>query len=453
MAGTHNKPHALLIFPPVYDFALFDLFVRPYSLLKLGRWLSDAGYEVTMINSLDYRESYTKSGLKKPVRRANGTGKFFRRVVPTPPALHTEQRPYARYGIPREALEKQIGSVNPDIILVGSGMTYWYPGVREVVSLAKMIHPRTPVVVGGIYATLCPEHARRTMEADEIVTGDAYPALAQLLAASKLPVPASAPTEDYLLDPSHYYDACVVRLHAGCVFHCSYCASHKLCGGFRPGDPEHLARQVELIHRRFGINTFAFYDDALLAQRHTGIIPFLTGIIETGITLDFYVPNGLHITYLDESLAALMKKAGFSEVRFGFESARAGFHREYGPKHEVSMLEHAVHCLRSGGFAASEIAVYVLAGLPGQYPEEVEESIRFAATLGLLVYVAQYSPIPYTGLWSKSVKQSGFALEEEPLTHNNTLFPLQGERFSLQDLQKLKGLAQRFRHAELKSSS
>ena len=43
----------------------------------------------------------------------------------------------------------------PAAILVTSLMTYWYPGVVEVIRLAREVHPGTPVILGGIYARLC----------------------------------------------------------------------------------------------------------------------------------------------------------------------------------------------------------------------------------------------------------------------------------------------------------
>jgi len=451
MARLSVKPQALLIFPPVYDFALFDLFLRPYALLKLGRWLEQSGFSVALINALDHRGIESETGLKTPQRKPDGTGKFLRQVATKPKVLASLNRHYARYGIPARILEQKIKQTQPDIILITSGMTYWYQGVQEVVRLVKKLHPQVPVVVGGIYATLCTAHAKKSLEADEIITGSAYPALCTILRNLKLPVPTAPPAEEYLLNPLYYYDACTIRLNSGCVFDCSYCASRKLGGEFSLGQPEHLAAVVKNLKTQFGISSFAFYDDALLAQKHKGIIPFLKQIIDMDYKLNFFVPNGLHIAFMDSKTAKLMKQAGFKEVRLGFESAHHAFHTTHGFKHNVAMLSEAVSAIKYGGFAPSEIAVYVLAGLPGQYPEAVEESIHFAASFGIQVFVAEYSPIPETKLWQQSIAQSSFPIAEEPLTHNNTLFALQWEKFTLQDMQRLKRLASELRQQLVKN--
>ncbi|MBN1798363.1 MAG: radical SAM protein [Spirochaetales bacterium] len=452
MAHTTGKPQALLIFPPVYDFALYDLFLRPYALLKLGRWLERSGYAVTLVNALDYRKIENETGLKTPRRKPDGTGKFLRRVVDKPKVLSSLTRHYARYGVPHHILEQKIRQTHPDIILITSGMTYWYQGLQEVVRLAKKLHPHAPVVAGGIYATLCTCHAKNILEADEIIAGPAYPALCTILKNLNLPVPFAPPEEEYLMHPAYYYDACAIRLNSGCVFDCSYCASRTLGGEFSPGKAEQLARVVKNINTRFSISRFAFYDDALLAQKQKGIIPFLNQMKTLDAKLRFYVPNGLHIAYIDTESAKLMKQAGFREIRLGFESARHAFHSTHGFKHTAEMLGRAVDALKSGGFAPREIAVYVLAGLPGQYPEAVEESIRFAAAFGIQVFVAEYSPIPGTRLWPESVARSSFPIDQEPLTHNNTLFALQWERFTRKDMEDLKMLARTIRHELFKNS-
>ncbi len=59
-----------------------------------------------------------------------------------------------------EVFEQELRKIRkPSAILITSLMTYWYPGVRKAVSLVKKVHPGVPVILGGIYARLCPDHA------------------------------------------------------------------------------------------------------------------------------------------------------------------------------------------------------------------------------------------------------------------------------------------------------
>ncbi len=435
-----RQPLVILIAPPVYDFALFDLFIKPYPLLKLGRAFASSGYRVELINCLDYRNELSGQRLGKPKRKSNGTGKFFRQHVEKPAVLTGVPRSYSRYGIVRDAVLdrlKQRDLSRPSLLLLTTGMTYWYPGVREIVEILHSLYPGVPVVAGGIYASLCGDHCLSTIGPDYLVKGNALPGLNKIISSLSLPA-ISAPSDgDLLLLPGLLSDAAVVRLNTGCPFRCGYCASHALSGGFSPGSASSVFRLIERMHDRLGVRNFAFYDDALLTAKETAFIPLLQMLIESGMDLNLYLPNAVHLAGLDPECALLMRRAGFREVRIGFESSDPQFHRVMDEKLKVPMLSEGIEILRNAGFSGHEIYVYVLAGLPGQHWEEVEESIRFAASFGIRVSLAEYSPVPGTRLWAESVRCSRYPLEEEPLTHNNSILPLEWNGFTVFDMQRL----------------
>ncbi|RKX74571.1 MAG: B12-binding domain-containing radical SAM protein [Spirochaetes bacterium] len=433
------NPTVLLINPPVYDFALYDLFLKPLGLLRVAKWLRDGGYRVEMVNALDYRDPTTESVLGKPKRKENGTGKFFRSIVPKPPVFNGIKRNFARYGILPEVFQQRIRRIRPDLVMVGSGMTYWYPGVSEAVTTAREIYPRVPVVVGGVYATLLPEHCREVTGADYVVQGEAWPALRKILDTLKLPLPPERPDGAPLLLKEIWNDAGVLTLNRGCPLRCSYCATHRLCGGFTEGNPE---KAFSLLQRFFslGIRNYAFYDDALLVNKERVFIPFMEMVVKSDMDLCFYLPNAVHVGYLDRDTASLMKKAGFQEVRLGFESSSDDFHRDLDGKPGRDALAETVEVLRLSGFGLRGIGVYLLAGLPGQRAEEVYESLRFVGSLGINIYISEYSPVPGTALWERSKKESKYPLEEEPLFHNNTVFPMEWNGFTREDLESLKGV-------------
>ncbi|HEQ71300.1 MAG TPA: radical SAM protein [Spirochaetia bacterium] len=435
------KPKALLIYPPIYDFAAFDLFVKPYALLKIGAWLSAAGYDVSLVNALDYRDPGSVARLGTPKRRSDGTGKFFRQTIPTPQALSFMPRFYSRYGVVEETFTARIRAEAPDIVLIGSGMTYWYPGVIETVRRVREAHPRVPIVVGGVYATLCPDHAHSNTGADHVAAGPAEYALPPILSSLELPVPAGPLPAAQLPCLEGIRDAAAVRLHRGCPLSCAYCASRTVSGSFQAGSGEALFEEVAALHRRFGIRDFGFYDDALLSHAGSGIIPFLEAVIRSALPLRFHVPNGLHVSLITKEIARLMKQGGVMNFRLGLESSAASFHEKLDLKVTEESFRRAVSALGAAGFRPDEIAVYILAGLPRQDPEEVEGSVRFAAAFGVRVFIAEYSPIPGSPLWEESVAASPFPIAEEPLCQNNTIFPLQWDRFGPDQMQRLKDLA------------
>lgn len=435
------QPLVLLIAPPVYDFALFDLFLKPYSLLSLGRSFEKSGYRVKCVNSLDYREPESQKELGRPRRNSNGTGKFFRQQIRKPPMFSDIERRYARYGMITRALEQKIGQEKPDLVLVSTGMTYWYPGVQEVVRLVRKHHGNVPVIAGGVYATLCSDHCKRTTDVDDVVKGSAFPGLVPVLKRFSLPVPPANNDTDLLIISDIYSDAGVIRLNKGCPFRCRYCASIKVSGNFTKGNPRESFFLLKQIHEKLGTGIFAFYDDALLSCKDEVFVPFLKMIREAGLHLSFYLPNGIHLHYLDVDTAVLMKQAGFKEVRIGLESADDHFHRTMDNKLEIKILGEKINLLTQAGFRPGEIGLYIMAGLPGQRKSEVIESIRFASRFGVWISIAEYSPVPQSPLWEKSVELSHYPLETEPLTHNNTVLPMEWEHFTLSDLEDIKILA------------
>jgi hypothetical protein len=442
-AAAARAPRALLLHPPVYDFALYDLFLKPYALCRLGAWLESCGYKVRLVNALDYSDPRSRQLLGSPRRERRGTGKFFRQVVETPAVLSELARSYARYGMVAESLEERIGAEQPDIVFLSAGMSYWYPGVVEAIRAVRRFFPRVPVVLGGIYPTLCPEHARRQSGADFVISGPAFPELPELLRSLSLPASQSWEEERLLLLPEANWEAGVLRLNRGCPFSCAYCASHRINPGFSAGRPELLLRTVTEMHGRYGTRNFAFYDDALLAGKERAFLQFLESVLASGLRLSFFLPNAVHLCFLDVPTAAAMKRSGFREVRLGFESARPGFHDSLDRKLKPGMLAAGLETLFQGGFQPRDVIAYVLAGLPEQRAGEVEESIRYAASFGIRVQVAEYSPTPGSSLWPQAVRLSSFPLAEEPLTHNNTLLPMRWPGLTVRDLEELKALARR----------
>lgn len=434
------KPEVLCIQPPVYDFALYDLYFKPYGLLRIARWLKDAGYRVRMINALDYDDPRTSAVLGWPRRKTDGTGKFHRARTELPPGISRINRHFARYGILPEVLETAVRDARPDISLVTSQMTYWYPGVAETVRAVKKHHPEVPVVVGGVYASLMPEHCRTAAGADEVVNGDAFRELRRILERRGLPAPADPSPGDPapLLAPEVWKDAGVVRLNTGCPFRCTYCASRSIEPRFKPGDYQRTFALVREMHERLRIRNFAFYDDALLINKEQVLLPLLEEILRHGLDLRFYTPNAVHMHYIDDEAARMMKRAGFQEVRIGYESADDAFHRELDAKYTPEEVPKAIEALRRAGFKGRQLILYVLAGLPGQRVSEVERTLREVKRFKVRVSIAEYSPVPRTALWDQAVEASPYPLEDEPLYHNNTFFPMEWEGFTRADLERVK---------------
>ena len=115
----------------------------------------------------------------------------------------------------------------PDVILVTSVMTYWYLGVKWIIELLREIFPQSVIVLGGVYASLCPEHAAR-LGADYVVRGRAEPAA---------PYPA--------MDLYGAIEYGVSMTSFGCPFSCAYCASGILWPRYRRRSLSETLAEIE----------------------------------------------------------------------------------------------------------------------------------------------------------------------------------------------------------------
>jgi radical SAM superfamily enzyme YgiQ (UPF0313 family) len=333
---------------------------------------------------------------------------------------------------------------HPQMIMITSMMTYWYPGVFETVSIVKEMMPEVPVVLGGNYVTLCPQHASQS-GADFVLSGSGEKAIAALMQkvfAVDLPFqpdPGNLDSYPYpAYDLIHHPDQLPIMTSRGYSFTCTYCASGILNPSFLRRDPDKVFAEIEFWQRSLKVRNFSLYDDAFLVQPMQMAIPLLKEIIKHRLSCQFHCPNGLHLREVNEEIAGLMFKAGFKTIRFGFETADKNRQHQTGGKVTNSDLQQAVKCLEKAGYRKDEIGVYLLCGMPGQAATEVEESILFVKSCGARPILAEYSPIPGTALWDEAVKVSPFNIQAEPLYHNNTILPCQGDIFTYEMYQSLK---------------
>jgi radical SAM superfamily enzyme YgiQ (UPF0313 family) len=178
-----------------------------------------------------------------------------------------------------------------------------------------------------------------------------------------------------------------------------------------------------------------FYDDALLFKPEEVLIPYLRSIQKYDLGLAFHTPNALNARFVTPELARLFIETGFQQLYLGFESSSAHWQKTTGGKVYPRELERAVEFLAKAGAKQNQLNCYLIAGHPRSQLQDLENSMRFANSLGLRIMLSEFSPIPGTPDGELCRKWVDL---EEPLFHNKTVFTrkLLGEE-PLQDLKKL----------------
>lgn len=442
----------LLINPWIYDFTAYDLWGKPLGLLYIASFLRSFGFKVELIDCVD---KYAEPPVPKV--RKYGIGPLKRTIVPKPKVLEHIPRHFARYGISEELfIQKLKEHHDADAILVTSIMTYWYLGVQRVVELVREYLPDKPIILGGIYATLLPEHAKKVIKPDYIVTGPgelkALNLLGELFSIPIDPQTLPKTLDDFpspAFDLLNHPDYLIVMTARGCPYNCSFCAQKKISMPFTQRNPQKVVDEMVSHYRRFKIRDFAFYDDALFIAKERHIQVILQKLIETRLPFRLHSPNGLFIRFIDQELADLMYRSNFKTIRLSYETSNESRWKDMYSKVSNQGMIEAVEHLKRAGFKAKQLEAYVIMGLPGQSLEEILASIIFVNNLGVIVRLASFSPIHGTVEFDRAVKNGLIPEDIDPLLTNKSIYPLANEVLTYETFRKIRKFASILNEAAL----
>ena len=443
-----DAPHILLVNPWIHDFAAYDFWAKPLGLLSLTAMIRSHGFQTTYIDCLD--RFHPKAPFSDPWAHY-GRGPYLKTRLPKPPGLEDVPKHFSRYGIKKEWFKEDLDAINPpDLILVTSLMTYWYPGVFETIDCLKKKFPDTPLILGGIFATLCHDFAVKHSGADMVFSGPAEKEIIKLVSEQTgfAPLPAfdvdnpdDWPYPAFDLQRKMGYIPLLTS--RGCPFSCSYCASGFLNPDHWFRHPDAVADEICFWEKKWGIKDFAFYDDALLAGHESRAEPLLEKIIKKNLNLRFHTPNAIHVREISEKMAVLLFKSGFKSIRIGLETADFQQRGEMDRKVTENEFLSAISSLKKAGFKKNQVGAYLLAGLPEMSMDAFVWSVEMAEKAGLKPVPAYYSPIPHTRMWEKAAATSRYDIESDPLFTNNAIFPCAPQDMSWDDIHRMKAVSRR----------
>lgn len=250
----------------------------------------------------------------------------------------------------------------PDLICVTSIFTYWSKYVKNAVFYYKNKYKNTPILVGGIYASLMPEHCKNYTKCDDVILGP-------IKEADEL-IP------DYSLVDVDYQ---ILHTSRGCIRKCGFCGTYII-------EPEWTCKKSikdEIIKKKL-----VFYDNNLLANQ------FIEDILNELIELK----KEKKITYVESQsgfdgrilrkkphLAKMLKDAGFKNPKIAWD---------YGIV-QAPKIKEQLDLLIKAGFTAKEISVFMIYNYEPNY-EEMEEKRVKCAEWGVQITDCRYRPLDAT---------------------------------------------------------
>lgn len=441
-----KKMRALLVNPYIYDFAAYNFWSMPIGLLSMGSVLRQNGIDVSLIDCLRVVESR---------RKGDGRAPFIKEKAEKPPGLTGIRKNLRRYGLSIEAVRQELLSMEPpDLVLITSVMTYWYRGAKEVSETIREVFPNSKIALGGIYPTLCYEHACENFDAADLIVRNNDIERFYRFVEEDMHVPMRFRPDVYDMEEMPYpaFDLyksipyVPIVTSYGCMFRCTYCATRYLHPRIVRRRPDSVINEIHYWHKQ-GVERFVLYDDNFLYRRNLYANPLLGKIASLPFPVKIFNPNALNASLIDDRTALLLRGAGFQEIRLGLETIDRATQQATGGKVTIARFERAVDSLARAGFAPETIHVYILAGLPLQRWQEVKDAIDYLSGLQVTVDIAEYTPIPHSPMFEEFAVMARYPVTDDPIFQNNALFPFAWDGFTDEDMARLKVYARNINQA------
>jgi hypothetical protein len=242
----------------------------------------------------------------------------------------------------------------PDKVCVTSLFTWGWREVWEAVRYYKSLFSTAEICLGGIYASLMPEHAKLS-GADQVYVG--------LVKEAENLLPA------YDLVPQWQWS--ILFASRGCPNHCSFCAVPKLEGRLNSckASIKHL---VYPGHKRL-----ILWDNNILAS------PSWNSVVdeaqELGIAVDYN--QGLDARLVTPEVARTLSRLKMPCVRLAYDFKAKG-----------KYVKRAIELITSTGIRGREIFIYMLYNFKDT-PDEFFERARNVLAWGAVVFPMRYEPL------------------------------------------------------------
>lgn len=278
------------------------------------------------------------------------------------------------------------------------------------------------VVVGGPYASLCPEELRDSF--DVVFVGEAEYTWARFLdeyargawnaeyRQDEKPSLEAAPAPRFDLLAVERYRSMTIQFGRGCPYNCEFCDIIVMYGR-RPRTKrvEQVIAEVEAIHR-LGIGNIFVVDDNFIGDKKRAK-RLLEGLVDwqlaQGFPIEFMTEVTLNVAQ-DEELLSLLRRANFSTVFIGIESPRtASLIETHKTQNLREGLLESVHRIQAAGI---EVMAGMIVGFDHDDVSIFEEQVRFLEEARIPISMTgMLNAVPKTPLHDRLRREGRLAAE------------------------------------------
>jgi anaerobic magnesium-protoporphyrin IX monomethyl ester cyclase len=279
----------------------------------------------------------------------------------------------------------------PEAILLGhSGSTSAQPIINDITALVWQENPDIKVIIGGVFPTYhwkeildkCPQIDFIVCGEGEQIALDLITALEQNFPIDKIkgvayrlngsPVKTS-PAEnisnldeyrvawELMEDYNYTYwgnrKAVVIQFSRGCPYPCTYCGQSLFWKKWRHRNPQLLADEIEMLHKKFGVKVFNFADENPSSNPKPWR-EFLEALVAKNLKLILVGSIRADNIVRDAEFLHLYKKAGFERFLLGIENYDEAVLDKIKKAGTISKDKEAIQLLRQHNILS--MATYVV---------------------------------------------------------------------------------------------
>jgi radical SAM superfamily enzyme YgiQ (UPF0313 family) len=299
---------------------------------------------------------------------------------------------------------------DPQVVAL-TAKTLGWPAVIEIAQMVRAACPKALIVVGGPHLTLYAQESLTWDCFDVAVVGDGEEPFLEICQAVEAGwgvegIPGTLVRKDSgelvesearklpktidkypmaawdLIDINNYHCLTLLKPFAtmvttrGCPWHCGYC-SQVYSDKLRFRSPELVVDEMEYLSRKFGVKEIVMFDETFTIGKKR-MRKFADEIHRRNVKVKFNIRA--RVDTVDREVLTLLKKAGLRSIHMGVE---AGTDRVLKIMNKQITRAQTVKAFRIAREVGIETRGYFMIGYYDATPEDVEETIRFASSIGL----------------------------------------------------------------------
>lgn len=346
-------------------------------------------------------------------------------------------------------LFKKLLKKNPELIGISSMTSHQISSALALAKIARAYRPHTPLLWGGVHATMFIEQTLASPYVDYIIQNEGEWGLYEFVlwlrgegelkkeeikglcfkdAQGKITINQERPFLDIETLPNPYTGKAAlileeylqqknslpniaVELSRGCPYHCTFCYNTFFNKETtRIKSAEKMRQELTYLKERFGLVRIQYCDDTLCGGYRKRIIEMCEVTQSLGLSWESSAP----VNIINEQMVQVLEKGNCECIFFGIESGDEEVLKKFGKGANVARNNKAIELMSKSHI---DVTYSLITGHPWESDEIFYKTLDYADQLHRLhpragMAIQPYLPLPGTRMY-QSVVEMGFRPPQE----------------------------------------